>query len=132
MIEIKKFEDRNNKDVNDFIISIYVDEFGYEVARNELENQDNSIFIKNGNFFWVAFNENSEIIGTIAVLKHENNNMELKKFYVRKDYRGKGVSNELFDKAIDYCKANDSNRLFLWTNSGLESGIRYYLKKRIY
>lgn len=128
MYYIKEFEEKYNNLVNDFIISIYVEEFGHETSRKELNNQDNSIFInKNGNL-WIAFNNKDEIIGTIAVINHSDNNIELKKFYVRQDYRGKGVSKKLYNTALDFCKKKSFNRIFLWTYEKLDKAISFYLK----
>lgn len=128
MFYIKDYEKKYNKIVNDFIISIYVDEFGYECSRGELESHDNGIHVqKNGNL-WIAFNNHDEIIGTIALIKHNNKDIELKKFYVRKDYRGKGVSKKLYNTALNFCKSNSIDRIFLWTYDKLHVAIKFYLK----
>ena len=47
MYKIKKFENRYNEEVNNFIISVFVDEFGFEECRKELEEQDNDEYIQN-------------------------------------------------------------------------------------
>lgn len=125
---IQEYEEKYNKKINDFIISIYVDEFKHEEHRNELENQDNGIYVKKGGNFWIAFNELNEIIGTIAIVKHDNKNAELKKLYVHKDYRKKGIAKELYKKLIDFCKENSFERIFLGTYKQMESAIRFYLK----
>ena len=128
MFNIKKFEEKHNKLVNDFIISIYVEEFGYECSRKELENHDNSIYINNNNNLWLAFNNKDELIGTIAVVRHSIEDIELKKFYVRKDYRGKGISKKLYNTAINFCKENSLKRVFLWTYDKLDKAINFYTK----
>lgn len=128
MFYIKEYEEKYNDIVNNFIISIYVEEFGYECSRKELENHDNSIHINKKGNLWIAFNNQDEIIGTIAVIRHSPEDMELKKFYVRKDYRGKGVSKELYNTALNFCKSNSLGRLFLWTYDKLEVAINFYLK----
>ena len=92
MYKIKKFEDRYNESVNNFIISILVDEYGFEEYRDELEQQNNLEYIENGGDLWIALDENEDIVGTIALVKHSDEEAELKKLYVRKDYRGKGLS----------------------------------------
>lgn len=98
MVNIRSYEESYNKAINDFIISIYVEEFGFEEHREEIEKHNNEIYKKSDGKLWIALNEKNEIVGTIALLKHSDDNVELKKFYVRKDYRGQGVSKALYEE----------------------------------
>ena len=113
MYKIKKFEDRYNEEVNKFIISVFVDEYGFEEYRNELNKQNNEEYIENGGNFWVAFDDDDNIIGTVALVKHSQSEAELKKLYVRSDYRGKGLSKELYSKVMDVSKEKNVQRIFL-------------------
>lgn len=131
MVYIKNYEEIYNKAINDFIISIYVEEFGFEEHRKEIEQHDNEIYKRSDGNLWIALNEKDEIVGTIALLKHNDDNIELKKFYVRKDYRGQGVSKALYEKAIKMCKENGFKRIFLGTYEKLETAIQFYIKRRI-
>lgn len=112
MYIIKEYEDRYNKKINDFVISIYVDEYGFEEHRKGLEQEDNSIYVREGGNFWIAVDENDEIVGTIAVSKHSDSDMEIKRLYVRKDYRGKGLSKILYNGAIEFCKQQEFQKIF--------------------
>lgn len=131
MVNIRSYEESYNKAINDFIISIYVEEFGFEEHREEIEKHNNEIYKKSDGESWIALNEKNEIVGTIALLKHSDDNVELKKFYVRKDYRGQGVSKALYEKAMDMCKESGFKRIFLGTYERLETAIQFYIKRRI-
>ncbi len=131
MVNIRSYEESYNKAINDFIISIYVEEFGFEEHREEIEKHNNEIYKKSDGELWIALNEKNEIVGTIALLKHSDDNVELKKFYVRKDYRGQGVSKALYEKAMDMCKESGFKRIFLGTYERLETAIQFYIKRRI-
>ncbi len=131
MVNIRSYEESYNKAINDFIISIYVEEFGFEEHREEIEKHDNEIYKKSDGELWIALNEKNEIVGTIALLKHSDDNVELKKFYVRKDYRGQGVSKALYEKAMNMCKESGFKRIFLGTYERLETAIQFYIKRRI-
>mgnify|MGYP000569821440 FL=1 len=131
MVNIRSYEESYNKAINDFIISIYVEEFGFEEHREEIEKYNNEIYKKSDGELWIALNEKNEIVGTIALLKHSDDNVELKKFYVRKDYRGQGVSKALYEKAMDMCKESGFKRIFLGTYERLETAIQFYIKRRI-
>ena len=41
MVNIRSYEESYNKAINDFIISIYVEEFGFEEHREEKEKHNN-------------------------------------------------------------------------------------------
>lgn len=131
MVNIRSYEESYNNAINDFIISIYVEEFGFEEHREEIEKHNNEIYKKSDGELWIALNEKNEIVGTIALLKHSDDNVELKKFYVRKDYRGQGVSKALYEKAMDMCKESGFKRIFLGTYERLETAIQFYIKRRI-
>ena len=131
MVNIRSYEESYNKAINDFIISIYVEEFGFEEHREEIEKRNNEIYKKSDGKLWIALNEKNEIVGTIALLKHSDDNVELKKFYVRKDYRGQGVSKALYEKVMDMCKESGFKRIFLGTYERLENAIQFYIKRRI-
>lgn len=129
MYIIKEFEDRYNDEVNNFIISVFVEEYGFEQFRKGLQEQNNNEYINKGGNLWIALNEDDEIVGTIALKKHNDAEAELKKLYVRKDYRGTGLSKELYSKVMEESKINDYNRIFLGTYDKLESAIHFYLKR---
>lgn len=129
MYKIIEYDDKYNKKINDFVISIYVEEHGFEEHRSIVQNHDNSVYIKSGGGFWIALNEKNDIIGTIALHKQNNKNIEMKRLYVRKEYRGKGVSKALYNKIIQYCIINKFERIFLGTHEKLEQAIQFYLRR---
>lgn len=129
MYRIEEYMDKYNTKINDFVISIYVEEYGFEEHRSIIENDDNSVYSKQGGNFWIALDNNNDIIGTIAVYKLDEKSVELKRLYVRKDYRGKGLSKALYEKVIQYCKKNSFNRIFLGTYDKLETAINFYIKR---
>ena len=129
MYIIKEFEDKYNEKVNEFIISIFVEEYGFEQFRRGLEKQNNQNYIDSGGNLWIALDEYDNVIGTIALRKHNDKEAEIKKLYVRKDYRGKGLSKELYNKVMEETKEKSFNRIFLGTYDKLESAIHFYLKR---
>ena len=129
MYIIKEFEDRYNDAVNNLVISVFVEEYGFEQFRKGLEEQDNQNYIKSGGNLWIALDENDNVVGTIALKKHNDTDAELKQLYVREDYRGTGLSKELYNKVMETTKSNDFNRIFLGTYDKLETAIHFYLKR---
>ena len=128
MYIIKEFENRYNEEVNNFVISVFVEEYGFEKFRKGLEIQNNQDYINNGGNLWIALDEDENVIGTIALKKHNDEEAEIKMLYVRKDYRGKGLSKELYNKLIKKSKEMNFNRIFLGTYDRLERAIYFYKK----
>lgn len=131
MYEIKRYNQSYNQKINDFVESIYIDEFGFEEHREIIRNQDNNEYIKQGGTFLLATDENDNIIGTIAIIKNNDENVELKRLYVREDYRGKGVSVALYDEIIKVCKENYFKKIFLGTHEKMEKAINFYINRRV-
>lgn len=128
MFVLKEFNNDYNKKINDFIISIYVDEFGFEQSRNVLECCNNNMFENSGGRLWMALDDSDEVIGTIAVFKHSSSTAELKKFYVRQEYRGTTVAKSLYNTFMDFCTCNKFDKIFLWTYDNLSAAVNFYLK----
>ena len=124
-----EYIDKYNEEINKFVISIYVEEHGFEEHRELIKNDDNSVYGKSGGNFWLAIDENGKIGGTIATYKHDDENIELKRLYVRKDFRGKGLSKELYETALNFCMENSFKKIVLGTYDKLETAIRFYLKR---
>ena len=129
MIKIKEFDNRYNNEVNDFIISIFVDEYDFVKYREVLSSVNNINYEKSGGRMWLATNEYDEVIGTIALMKKDEDNAELKSFYVSKEYRGNGISKELFKKVMNYSKELGLKRIFLGTYERMETAIHFYKRR---
>lgn len=129
MVLIKNLEERYNKAINDFIVSIFVEEYNFEKYREGLKKFNNLEYVKSGGDMWMAVDEKDEIVGTIAIMKKDDGSAELKSFYVDKKYRGNGISKQLFNTAMDFCKEIDLNRIFLGTYESMETAIQFYQKR---
>ena len=64
---------------------------------------------------------------TSAVRRIDNNRCEIKRIYVRKDFRDRGFGRKLFLKALEFARQNYSIAV-LKTDSKLTDAIGLYLK----
>ena len=129
MYKIKKFEEKYNEIVNNFVASIFVEEFNFEKYRENILTYNNKNYAKSGGLMWIAVNEKDDVIGTIAIMKKSPENAELKTFYVDNNYRGNGISKKLYTTAIEYCKKIHINRVCLGTYERMETAIHFYKKR---
>ncbi len=128
MIDISPFTPVFQPQVKTFVLDI-LSEFGFNFDPNSDDdlNDPHKYYSYSGGVFYVA-RENDNVVGTIAVAI-KNGVPVLKRFYVDKKCRGKGIGNELFDKAISYCKEKKYKKITLDTNSKFCNALEMYKKK---
>lgn len=125
---IREFEEKYNELVNEFIVSIFIDEFGFENYRDILSNENNIEYKNDDGGLWIYFDDEDKIIGTVALKKSEDGQMILKKMYVDSNYRGTGIAQELFNIVIEFCKKNEIKEIMLSTFRELERAVKFYIK----
>ncbi|PGM55912.1 helix-turn-helix domain-containing GNAT family N-acetyltransferase [Bacillus sp. AFS053548] len=81
----------------------------------------------NGGELWVA-EVNGEIVGSIAITKTNESVAQLRWFVLDEKYQGLGIGKKLIETALNFCKENQFEHVFLWTVSTLETA-RYLYKK---
>jgi putative acetyltransferase len=78
---------------------------------------------RNGEF-WVV-EENGGIRATVAVMLHDETS-ELKSLYVHSSLRRQGWGRRLTNLAIDYARANGSQKMILWSDTRFLDAHRLY------
>ena len=88
----KYFYELNYDWLNEFF---YVEEYDEQVLRN-----CKSEIIDKGGYIFFALN-NSQVVGTMALILKENGIYELNKMAVKKELRGNGIGHQLIQYIID-------------------------------
>lgn len=101
---------------DDFMIDFLGEDKVYYTRYNESENIEK---------VWVVFSDNLPI-GCIAYRKKEEGTGEVKRLYIKKEYRGKGISKELLKTLECYAKEQGCHTLFLDTRVTLEPAVSLY------
>ncbi|MDP4144959.1 MAG: GNAT family N-acetyltransferase [Bacillota bacterium] len=124
MFYIKKFEKEMQSQVTDFYRKCLpqsgrsFEPEGIHKCLTEIE--------KTYDFFLCLFDE-SEIIGTIAVNKMDENKCELRSVYLLEEYHRKGLGTKLLQEAISYAKDYGFKEMYLDTiSSTSEKAIKMY------
>lgn len=94
-----------------------------------LKAENNFYFNKSYNF-WYAINKDGAIIGSIGLKKINNDSAEIKKLFVNKKYRGKGVSRKLLNSLVKAASKHQFKYLYLGTVDILHAAQRFYEKHR--
>ena len=119
-MRIIKYQEKYKKQVQNLIKEILFEIFG----EHELQPFEdfNSYLV-----FYIA-NEKDRIIGTIALKKDGEEIGILKRMYLEKKYRKKGLAQKLYNKIENYCKKNKIKYLKLSTTPQMKSAIKFYIK----
>lgn len=126
MIKIEQYVEEYREKVIEFFLSVCVDEFGFQEWEEDIKNMDNYTYKKEGGNFWIALNENNEIVGTIGLRNKGNAIGELKSMYVYEHYRGKGIAQKLLNTLMKF--AVKYEKVVLDTYRKFERAIKFYEK----
>ncbi|MCM1309007.1 MAG: GNAT family N-acetyltransferase [Butyrivibrio sp.] len=87
-----------------------------------------NFYERDGGKFWLAL-ENNEVVGTLALMNKGNGNGVLKKGFVKKEYRKRGILTRLYGVLLAYAKNNGMKRLMFDTPSIAADCHRFFEKE---
>lgn len=126
-MKIIDYSDEYRQQVIELILHIQNDEAGIGLSVEEQPDllDVEKYYLQNGGRFWLAV-EGGELVGTVALMNKGNGNGVLKKFFVRKDMRGKRLGLALYEKLYGFARENGYKRILLDTPSVAVSSHRFY------
>jgi GNAT superfamily N-acetyltransferase len=95
-----------------------------EKDRETLGDPDRHILAQGG--YILMAERGAELIGTCALIARGDGRFEIAKMTVTERERGQGVGRQLLEYAIEFARAKAIPRLYLETNTKLQSAIRIY------
>lgn len=81
--------------------------------------------IKPGGMIFFALLDGA-VVGTCALIRHNDDLFELSKMAVADNQQGHGIGTQLLSHVIDWVRARSIKTLFLETNTVLERAVRLY------
>lgn len=119
------------KQIVNMISTIQRDEFNLPVT-NEINEcilkAEEEFYFNNSYNFWYANDHQGEIIGSIGLKIIDPANAEIKKFFVKAGYRGKGVSQKLLKSLLKAANKHHFKYIYLGTVASLHAAQRFYEK----
>jgi len=119
----------DREQVRDLVYSI-LGEYGLkpdpEFTDADLEDIKKSYFARGG-VFYVLEAEDSSIIGAYGLYRMSDDTCELRKMYLHRDYRGKGLGKRLLEDALTRARGLGYTKVVLETASVLKEAIALYL-----
>lgn len=121
------FSDEYASGVKSLVLGVLEEEgFAYDPMKDsDLEDIRASYFDRGGAFFLAL--ESGRLAGTSAVRRTGPDTCEIRRVYVRRDMRGRGIGSALFRTALSYAVSNYS-RVTLKTDMSLCEAIGMYLR----
>lgn len=108
---------------------MYAAEYGwdwtYEALVSKIVSQFATEFIPGRERCWVAERE-GEIVGSVFIVRHDEEIAKLRLLYVEPDARGLGLGRKLVDETLRFAQAKGYKKMTLWTNDVLASARRIY------
>ena len=80
-----------------------------------------------GTFILAIYKE--KIAGCVGIKKFTTNECEMKRMYIRPEFREKGIGGLLFDYVIKWSKTMGYKKILLDTNEEMKEAVKLYLKK---
>ncbi len=128
-MDITNYKSMDQPQVKKFVLGVLA-EFGFPRKPEwdyDLEDPQ-KYYSGTGGVFYIIKNKES-IIGTIAIKNKGEGVAELKRFYIDKNYRGKGYGSQLVDKALEFCRKNKFKKIILDTWNYFDIAMKLYEKR---
>ena len=131
------------KDVQEFLFEQIKREFGYGYVpkwHQDIMDMKSYYILPNKNNFFVAYNENCEIIATIGIRAYDKDFPEFRSIYsmnttssiwrlfVEKKYRRCGLASKMFSVAENFAKESNYSNIYLHTHKTLPGAIEFWTK----
>jgi|SRR3989344_618294 len=88
----------------------------YDPARDSDWGQISEVYVNPGGVFYVV-KSGGRIVGCAGVKNKGGGIAEFKRDRVMKDFRGRGIARDLFEKRIQFARENNFRKIILDTNS---------------
>ena len=124
-MEIKLFEQKYRDDMLFMILEAknalgripHIDEDLLDIFSN---------YIATGNMFWIAIDDNDRVIGTIGIKIISENEMWLKRLYVKSIMKRQGIGKKLYIKAEEFAKQKGINTIYTRFSADYVEAQRFY------
>lgn len=128
-MNVIEYNDIYKDQVVKLILSIQQDEYNIPITLDDQPDLLNipSTYQRGTGNFWLAI-ENEIVIGTISLIDLGGQITTLRKMFVKKNYRGKGISHQLLTTLINWCEHKQVDSIYLGTTSRFLAAHKFYEK----
>lgn len=135
MIELKEVISSEEYELAANLFKDYAIEIGIDLKfqnfKSEIENIEKTYARPHG-LIIIAYDENKIAVGCFGIRRLEHSICELKRMYIRKVGRGKGVGKKILAKAVEVSIELGYSKMRLDTLSTMHAAINLYQKAGFY
>ncbi|WP_456279245.1 GNAT family N-acetyltransferase [Bacillus sp. AK128] len=128
---VKRYIDQYQSQVVNLILEIQQEEYKISITKDDQPDlfQIEEFYQSGNGDFWVAIYENS-VVGTISLLDIGNDQVALRKMFVKKEFRGNSfqTANSLLHTAINWARQCKVKEIYLGTTPQFLAAHRFYEK----
>jgi len=127
MIEIIDYSGEYANDFRDLNLE-WLEKYNLTEAHDlEVINHPKEAVLDKGGYIFLA-REGDRIVGTAGIANEGDSIYELVKMTVAPAFRGQGISKMLIEKCLDKARELKAKKIFLYSNSQLQTAIALYKK----
>ena len=126
-MKIEVFTPERASEVRQFVLDVLEGEgFGYDPVKDSDLEDILGYYIDNGGVFYIGTIDDV-VVGTGAIRRINSKKCEIKRIYVKQEFRGRGFGEELFLNALEFARTN-YHVVTLKTDRTLIGAINMYQK----
>ena len=126
-VHIVTFENKHENDFTQLNFEWLEKYFYIEEYDRKVLTQPKEYILKKGGYIFMALVDN-KAVGTVALIKREDDEYELSKMAVTNTYQGLRIGQKLMYYCINFAGQNNFHRLYLDSNTKLTPAIKLYHK----
>ena len=127
MVEIIDYSEEYANDFRDLNLE-WLDKYKLTESHDlEVINHPKEAILDKGGHIFLA-REGDKIVGTAGIANEGDSIYELVKMTVAPEFRGQGISRMLIEKCLDKARELKAKKIFLYSNSQLQTAISLYKK----
>lgn len=125
MLEVKDYKPEDSESVRNLILSILRDEYPFDMnAYSETDINDiTGIYGGEKNTFFVI-KDKDKVIGTLGVKNESDKTALLRRLFVDKAYRKRGLGTSLVKKAVSFCESRGYKEMVFRATDRMKNAIQ--------
>ncbi len=125
MLEVKEYKSQDSESVRNLILSILKDEYPFDMnAYSETDINDiTRVYGGEKNTFFVIKDED-KVVGTVGVKDESDKTALMRRIFVDKAYRKRGLGASLVKKAVGFCKSKGYKEIAFRATDRMKDAMR--------
>ena len=129
-IKLRSASNKDGQKIKELVFSV-LSEYGLkpdvDSTDSDLDDIETNYINRNG-IFELAEDNEGNVYATMGLFKIDSDACEIRKMYINKNYRGKGIGKFLLLRCIEKAKMLGYKKIILETASALQEAIGLYTK----